>query len=913
MKQLKYTSTYYCVGVFFMFTSIIYTQNNVSIQSILKSKDNKSNKIVKIEAYLDLAKDNDSLNYFYHKYAYWLSKINNVEKAIHYEMNALFLTKSKKIIDPIFLQNCQLNLGYFYKKNHEFLKSINSYSDVIAVNDTNKNAVKAYHNLGSIYLKIHDYYKARKYYQLEIAISKNKASYSSYTNLATTLSKIKTKKSILNGMKYAKIADSISKTAPAKHKYKIKLLLAELNNKYINLNINNSVKYYNEALTIVIKKKDSKRIGRTLIRIGNLYNTSNHKKSLNYINQSKKYFKITDSINQYQINSNYSLLFARKESYKKSIDYSHKSLAYLTGKDFDNLSVSQLKKIINSINYRFKKVILGSLPILAETYLKLYEKTKQPILLEKSILYFKLADYTLNLLRINSNEFKSRLFWRKMSTDIYGKAIRACYLSNNIENAFYFMEKNKALLLMEDIATQNYRQSLDIPKSILAEETQLKQHVFNIQNKIEAFKPFSKSKQDSLKKILLNFNRKLLIFQDSVYNGKQKLNKEPVISKIKNVQQNLKENEVFTEYHISIDDGYGIYTNNENGYIIFITKKNSYFFEIKNLKNLKKKVSSLIKLVKFPFKTKEDINKFNKISFELYTKLFPSQKIKNLLKNKKLIISPDSYLALLPFETLITNQNNENSYLIKDCNISYLYSYSFLKNNQKTKKPKIIQFLGFAPSTFKDEQLIPLHNSEKEISNLENYFNGTSYLNEKATKNTFIKESSKYSIIHLATHANAQDSISPWIAFNDEKITLQELYLTKNNASLVVLSGCNTTLGKEEVGEGVMSLARGFFYSGSQSVLSSLWNADNTSTPFIMNEFYKNLHNGQTKSKSLHNAKLTYLKNHSLSEMSPHYWASFILLGTDDTLVDTPYNYFNYLYLLLSLLIAHFGYKNFKK
>ena len=48
------------------------------------------------------------------------------------------------------------------------------------------------------------------------------------------------------------------------------------------------------------------------------------------------------------------------------------------------------------------------------------------------------------------------------------------------------------------------------------------------------------------------------------------------------------------------------------------------------------------------------------------------------------------------------------------------------------------------------------------------------------------------------------------------KITLDELYFTQNNASLVVQSGCNTTLGKQEVGEGVMSLTRGFFYSGAK-------------------------------------------------------------------------------------------------
>ena len=81
-----------------------------------------------------------------------------------------------------------------------------------------------------------------------------------------------------------------------------------------------------------------------------------------------------------------------------------------------------------------------------------------------------------------------------------------------------------------------------------------------------------------------------------------------------------------------------------------------------------------------------------------------------------------------------------------------------------------------------------------------------------------------------------------------------------------------------------MSLARGFFYSGAQSVVATLWNIDDQSTTEIMTQFYKNLREGSSKSRALHLAKLSYLENHSLSEISPHYWASFVLLGENDTI-----------------------------
>lgn len=114
---------------------------------------------------------------------------------------------------------------------------------------------------------------------------------------------------------------------------------------------------------------------------------------------------------------------------------------------------------------------------------------------------------------------------------------------------------------------------------------------------------------------------------------------------------------------------------------------------------------------------------------------------------------------------------------------------------------------------------------------------------------------------------------------------------------MVVLSGCNTLLGKQKIGEGVMSFARAFFQSGAKSVVSSLWNVDDRSTTTIMGSFYKNLKEGKSKSASLRLAKLNYIKNHSLSETSPYYWASFVILG-DTTPFSKNYSWY-YLWLLL--------------
>ncbi|MCB0376445.1 MAG: CHAT domain-containing protein, partial [Sinomicrobium sp.] len=166
-----------------------------------------------------------------------------------------------------------------------------------------------------------------------------------------------------------------------------------------------------------------------------------------------------------------------------------------------------------------------------------------------------------------------------------------------------------------------------------------------------------------------------------------------------------------------------------------------------------------------------------------------------------------------------------------------------------------------------------------------------------------------YKIIHLATHADVGEDTRPWIAFRDDKLSLEELYATKNQAELVVLSACNTSQGELRTGEGLMSLARGFFSSGTQSVVATLWNANDRSTEAIMVDFYKQLKKGRTRDEALQYAKQQYLRSRSGSARSPYYWSSIILIG-DAGQLDAPVtgipNYYIIIGTGLVLLFAGF-------
>ena len=113
-------------------------------------------------------------------------------------------------------------------------------------------------------------------------------------------------------------------------------------------------------------------------------------------------------------------------------------------------------------------------------------------------------------------------------------------------------------------------------------------------------------------------------------------------------------------------------------------------------------------------------------------------------------------------------------------------------------------------------------------------------MHSEATKDAFLEAASRYDVLHLSTHATGGDFINPArIAFYDEPMLVNELYSMDIHPELVVLSACETGIGKLQKGEGAMSIARGFQYAGANNILFSLWQINDASTATLMSLFYK--------------------------------------------------------------------------
>jgi len=163
-------------------------------------------------------------------------------------------------------------------------------------------------------------------------------------------------------------------------------------------------------------------------------------------------------------------------------------------------------------------------------------------------------------------------------------------------------------------------------------------------------------------------------------------------------------------------------------------------------------------------------------------------------------------------------------------------------------------------------------------------------LNFQASRATATSpELAQYRILHFATHG-VLDSQRPELSaivlsLVDERgqpqngfIRLNEIYNLNLPADLVMLSACQTGLGKEIRGEGLVGLTRGFMYAGAARVGTSLWKVDDSATATLMGRFYQAmLKEGKSPAAALRTAQLDMLKQGRWQ--SPYYWAAFTMQG----------------------------------
>jgi CHAT domain-containing protein/Tfp pilus assembly protein PilF len=167
---------------------------------------------------------------------------------------------------------------------------------------------------------------------------------------------------------------------------------------------------------------------------------------------------------------------------------------------------------------------------------------------------------------------------------------------------------------------------------------------------------------------------------------------------------------------------------------------------------------------------------------------------------------------------------------------------------------------------------------------------GLEALDFRATRETAMSPAlAQYRVVHFATHGllNSEHPELSGLVFSmvdsrgrrqDGFLELEDIYNLNLPVDLVVLSGCETGLGKEIKGEGLIGLTRGFMYAGSSRVMASLWSVSDQATAELMAAFYKAMEQGKmTPPAALRAAQIKILKQDLWK--APYYWAGFQLQG----------------------------------
>jgi CHAT domain-containing protein len=614
----------------------------------------------------------------------------------------------------------------------------------------------------------------------------------------------------------------------------------------------------------------------------------NNDKALQCYKMALKYGNSSDSI---EILNNIATLYAGKNDFKNAFLYFKKAFSEISpGKnEMEILNIPAEDLLRHADGQMIIKLSLD----FAEAYIKSYRQKDDKEYLQSAITIFKSVDRLMNRMKIYQAELSSKLFWRNETRRLYENAIEAANLSANMESAFYFFEKSRAVILNDQLTEQKAGDSNIILTAIS------KKQILDLEKQAAPLNPDSKEYSD--------IQRSLFIYKEQLRGIEQGIrdhNPWYYQSLIDTNFTNLKE--VQTKL-IGDKAAHGIleFFNGDSAvYLLTITSDKSAITRI-NKTEFEDKVDKYAAYLSNPTLENQDYQGFVATGQQLYSLIFRGAPV----PEGRIIISPDG--KYFPLEALVINSDvSAPIYFLNNHIVSYTYSVRFLLNDFTGNKTLSSgNFLGLAPVQYPSSfNLASLSESDVSLNKISSYFgDAKTLIASQASKNNFMHQFYGYKMIQLYTHASDSNSNGePVIYFADSTLSLSELIPeNKTAARLIVLSACETGNGKLYKGEGVFSFNRGFAALGIPSSVINLWSVENESTYQITELFYKYVSKGLPLDVALQRAKLDFIDGSSKQKKLPYYWAAAILAGkTDAVELSSPFKWQGIALISGLLLIA---------
>jgi CHAT domain-containing protein len=804
--------------------------------------------------------------------------------------------KSNSDINPYDLADLYNNIGVVYMYKVDFSKAKMYFDKAESIYKTNyltkgANYINLMNSMALVYRELGVFDKSFEYFEKGISLA-----LSSHSSLAYNL--INSYATELGETGYVKKGDSLLKNALQQvvksgeksiEYYDLLSKYADYLREY-NIDLERSIEYYDMCIK--------------------------------YLKQNPQNISLKEPVY-----TGYSLSLLKSGQYNESL----KTIQMLLFEgDMKNNNIDLFKnQDITKINPDKKS--LKILKIKYEILNSIYNKSGNLQALKASSNTAELIVALLEKVRLNISEEDSRLILGDMYKDSYFNAISDFYhlysYTNDqlfLEKAFEYSEKSKVAGLLASTRELKATQ-LHIPSEIAVLEKNFQRDIsqYNALIDEESVKSspdlvkINKWKDDlytttrSRDSLIKVFENQFPEYYSIKYNTQ--------VAGITDIPTIVGRNINYISYVISDSVLYAFVINRKHHNLFAIDIDSSFSKDIQQFRNLLSNPSQ-------DGNSRNDFEAYKVIGFKIYNTLI--KPLKPYFVSDKLLISPDNNLSYIPFESLPEKIDsgteisyNKLSYMMNSFDISYTYSATYLAESTKNDYSFQNKTIAFAPhylspidinSVMMSRQVengfisdLPYARQEAEF--VAEITKGKLYENEKARETVFKVESGKYDIIHLAMHTilNDKDPMYSTLIFSPEKDSINdnylktyEVYSVPLKAKMVFLSSCNTGTGLLYSGEGILSLARGFIYSGSQSVVMSMWEIEDKSGTEIVKLFYKYLKKGYSKSTSLKKARMAYLSNSDQLRSHPYFWSTLVIYGNNSPL------YFPKLIILPVLLVV---------
>lgn len=576
-------------------------------------------------------------------------------------------------------------------------------------------------------------------------------------------------------------------------------------------------------------------------------------------------------------------LLNKKEDYLQSVNLLQKAITIFSG-NFHNEDINSNPADFAGSFASYK--LFDALFRKAVTLELLYKKEKK-----KDYLFaaYDTYQHTISLLRYIEKSYDTddaKIFLKKNSQQVYNNAFSICIQLaaqkesgaryNYLHEAFIITEKNKASVMASRLTENRLKKMRGIDPALLQQERNIKYNIARLNIKSEG--PQDLKLAESIAREKEGYEIELSRLQKKIEQNSSyyKLKYSDSFPAVEDVQKYISDNQAVISF----------YSLGTELHIFYIMKGQVSYSMIPDLPDMKKMTEQWIAQLR----TTESGRRFNSGA--------AGEKLREALiapisakagKKEEWILIPDDIFHYLPFESL---PDTDGKLLLENHAISYHFSTRFLIP-QEVKQPQhselnILSMAPFASQGFQPMDRLPA--SASEIAGLP----GKQFTDSKATKDQFLHDLNRFPVVHLATHAVADinNSSGSYIAFYpnhkaaaEDNLYLDELYgLNMDSTDLVIISACETGTGQLIGSEGVISLSRGFTYAGCNSVINSLWKADDQATANILKRFHEYLQKGYDKSKALQLAKLDYIKSDAVHK-TPDFWAHLILIGDTKKIV----------------------------